>query len=73
MAKTYVSVLKKGAVINVDFTSEDITKLHAILLRHLDNQNQLDNNSYDTINELCAKIEDAARKQNQTEDKEVNF
>jgi hypothetical protein len=73
MAKTYVSVLKKNAVINVNFTNEDITRLHAILLRHLDNQNQLDDKSYDTINGLCSKIEDAARKQNQTENKEVNF
>jgi hypothetical protein len=73
MAKTYVSVLKKNAVINVNFTNEDITRLHAILLRHLDNQNQLDDKSYSTINDLCSKIEDAAKKQNQTENKEVNF
>ena len=73
MAKTYVSVLKKGALINVKFTTEDITKLHAILLRSLDNQNVLDTASYDTINELCTRIDDSARQQNQTVNREINF
>jgi len=73
MAKTYVSVLKKGAVINVKFNTDDITKLHAILLRSLDNQNQLDTASYDTINELCSRIDNAARQQNQTVNRELNF
>ena len=73
MAKTYVSVLKKGAVINVKFNTDDISRLHAILLRSLDNQNQLDTASYDTINELCGRIDDAARQQNQTVNREINF
>lgn len=73
MAKTYVSVLKKGAVINVKFTTDDISKLHSILLRSLDNQNQLDSASYDTINELCGRIDDEARQQNQTVNREINF
>ena len=73
MAKTYVSVLKKGAIINVNFTTDDITKLHAILLRSLDNQNLLDTASYDTINELCGRIDDAAREQKQTVNRELNF
>jgi len=73
MAKTYVSVLKKGAVINVKFNTDDISRLHAILLRSLDNQNQLDTASYDTINELCSRIDDEARQQNQTVNREINF
>lgn len=73
MAKTYVSVLKKGAIINVKFTTDDIAKFHAILLRSLDNQNLLDTASYDTINELCGRIDNEASKQNQTVNREINF
>ena len=73
MAKTYVSVLKKGAIINVKFTTDDISKLHSILLRSLDNQNVLDTASYDTINELCGKIDNEATRQNQTVNREINF
>jgi len=73
MAKTYVSVVKRNAIINVQFNTNDISELHSILLRNLDEQNVLDQKSWDTINKLCEKIEICAREQNQTESKEVEL
>lgn len=73
MAKTYVSVVKRNAVINVPFTTFDIFELHSILLRNLDDQNVLDNKTRESINNLCERIEACAKEQNQTESKEVNF
>jgi hypothetical protein len=73
MAKTYVNILKKDAVITVPFTPNDITKLHAILLKHLDKSVSLDDASWQTIEDLCQRIDDEAKTQNQTESKEVNF
>jgi|APGre2960657404_1045060.scaffolds.fasta_scaffold544052_2 hypothetical protein len=73
MAKTYVSVVKRNAVINVPFNTSDISELHSILLRNLDDQNVLDKKTWDTINNLCERIELCAKEQNQTESKEVNF
>lgn len=73
MSKTYLSSIKKGAVINVPVTTEDIARLHSILLRHLDSQCSLDDKSFETIERLCHKIDVCASEQNQTELKEVNF
>lgn len=73
MAKTYVSIVKRNAVINVPFTTSDIFELHSILLRNLDDQNVLDNKTRESINNLCERIEACAKEQNQTESKEVNF
>jgi RNA:NAD 2'-phosphotransferase (TPT1/KptA family) len=73
MSKTYVTVLKKNAIIQVPFTTDDISQLHSILLRHLDDQCKLDDRSWATIESLCGKIDRYAENQNQTESKEVNF
>jgi hypothetical protein len=73
MAKTYVNILKKDAVINVPFTPADIARLQSILLKHLDKSVTLDDASWQTIEELCQRVDDHAREQNQTESKEVNF
>jgi len=73
MSKTYVTVLKRNALIEVPFTTDDVAQLHSILLRHLDDQCKLDDRSWDTIKSLCAKIDRYAEIQNQTVPKEVNF
>lgn len=73
MAKTYVNILRKDAVINVPFTPADTAKLQMILLKHLDKSVSLDDSSWKTIEELCQRIDDEARQQNQTESKEVDF
>jgi len=73
MLKTYVSVLKKDAIIQVPFTTNDISQLHSILLRHLDDQCKLDDTSWSIIESLCGKIDRFAATQNQTESKELNF
>lgn len=73
MSKTYMSSLKKDAVVQVPMSTEDIAKLHTILLKHLDNQISLDDKSWEIIEALCSKIDKCADKQNLTELKEVNF
>ena len=73
MSKTYVSSLRKDAIIQVPITSDDIAKLHSILLKHLDNQISLDDNSWAAIEKLCSKIDRCAEEQNLTETREVNF
>lgn len=73
MARTYVNVIKKGAVVSVPFSTDDIARLQAILLRHLDDQARLDAASWDTIEEICQRIDNCAKDQNQTERKEVDF
>ena len=73
MAKTYVNVVRRDAVINVPFNTSDISELHSILLRNLDDQNVLDQKTWNTINNLCEKIEICARQQNQTESKELEL
>jgi RNA:NAD 2'-phosphotransferase (TPT1/KptA family) len=73
MSKTYMSSLKKDAVVQVPMSTEDIAKLHSILLKHLDSQISLDDRSWETIERLCSKIDKCADKQNLTELKEVNF
>jgi hypothetical protein len=73
MSKTYVSSLRKDAVIQVPITSGDIAKLHSVLLKHLDSQITLDDNSWDTLEKLCNKIDRCAEEQNLTELREVNF
>jgi hypothetical protein len=73
MSRIYVNAIKKNAVIQVPFNTDDISKLHCILLKHLDNKVSLDDDSWQTIELLCSKIDEYARLQNQTESKEVNF
>jgi len=73
MSKTYVTSLRKDAVIQVPITSDDIAKLHSVLLKHLDSQINLDNKSWDVIERLCNKIDRCAEEQNLTESREVNF
>jgi hypothetical protein len=73
MSKTYVNSLKKDAIVQVPMSTDDIAKLHTLLLKHLDNQISLDDKSWKVIEELCSKIDKCADKQNLTELKEVNF
>ena len=73
MSKTYFNVLKKDAVVNVPFTPQQISQLHSILLRHLDNQCTLDDVSRETIESLCHDIDRCANLQKQFESKEVHF
>lgn len=73
MAKTYVKVIKKDAVINVPFTTDDIAKLQSILLKHLDKKVNLDDESWIIIEQLCERIDDNAFNQDKTESKEVIF
>lgn len=73
MAKTYVNVIKKDAVINVPFTTDDIAKLQSILLKHLDKKVNLDDESWIIIEQLCERIDENALKQDKTESKEVSF
>ena len=73
MSKTYMSSLKKDAVIQVPITTDDIAKLHSILLKHLDDQISLDDISWKTIERLCSKIDACAEQQNLTELKEIQF
>lgn len=73
MAKTYIKVIKKDAVINVSFTTDDVAALQAILLKHLDNKFKLDDESWSTIEEICHRIDESAFNQNKTESVEVNF
>jgi hypothetical protein len=73
MPITYLNVLKKDAIVNVTFNTSDISELHSILLRHLDDQCKLDDKSWSAIEALCGKIDRCAQNQNQTESKEVNF
>ncbi len=73
MAKTYVNVIKKDAVINVPFTTDDIARLQAILLKHLDKKLSIDDESWNTIEELCERIDHNAVNQDKIESKEVSF
>lgn len=73
MSKTYVTVLKRNAHIEVPFTTDEVAQLHSILLRHLDDQCKLDDTSWNTINSLCSKIDEYAELQNQTISKEIQF
>ena len=73
MSKTYFNVLKKDALVNVPFTTNQVSELHSILLRHLDNQCNLDDKSWKTIESLCHDIDRYANMQKQFESKEVHF
>lgn len=73
MAKTYVDMFKPGAEVVVTFTSEDVVKLQAILFRHMSKKNQLDDASWDTILDLCDRIEACAKTQDKMESKEIKF
>ena len=73
MSKTYVTVLKRNALIEVPFNTDEVSQLHSILLRHLDDQCKLDDKSWDTIKSICSKIDRYAEIQNQTVSKEVQF
>lgn len=71
--KTLVSVLKNDAVINVQMTVEDVAAFQSILLKHLDKQIKLDDSSWNIIQELCERIDDEARNQDQTETRELEM
>lgn len=71
--KTLVSVLKSDAVINVQMTVEDVAAFQSILLKHLDKQIKLDDSSWNIIQELCERIDDEARNQDQTETRELEM
>lgn len=73
MSKIFVNAIKKDAIVQVPFDTDEIAKLHSILLRHLDGKCSLDDTSWETVELLCSKIDDYARIQNQVEPKEVNF
>ncbi len=73
MAKTYVDMFKLGAEVIVSFTNEDVVKLQSILFKHMSKQNQLDDDSWTTILDLCSKIEDCAKTQGKMESKEIKF
>ena len=70
---TYMDVLKANAKINVEFEVGDVAALQGILLRHLSGQNDMDQKSYDVINTLCGRIDQAAIDQNQMVTKEINL
>lgn len=73
MLNTHIDVIKQGAVINVPFTTGDIRALQMILLKNLDNQVQLDQTSWDTIEQLCSKVDQCAKDQNLTQSREISF
>lgn len=73
MNKTYVNVIKADAKINVPFTTNDVAALQAILLRHISGTINLDQATLDTIDTLCARIDDFACEQHQMETKEIEF
>ena len=73
MPNTYVDVIRRDAVISVPFTLADITALQTILLKNLDKRITLDDKSWDTIEDLCTKIDQCAKEQNLTESKEISF
>ena len=73
MPNTHIDVIKQGAVVNVPFTTQDISALHVILLKNLDDQIKLDKTSWDTIEQLCSKVDQCAKDQKLTQSKEISF
>lgn len=73
MSKTFVNVFKTDAQVNVSLSTSDIHAIQAILLRHLNGVTELDEKSWNTIQDLCEKIEQSAIMQDQMERKEVEF
>jgi hypothetical protein len=73
MPKTYVDVIKQDAKIKVTFAPNDVAELQAILLRDLNKENSLDKESWKFIENLCERIETAARTQGLTESKQLDF
>lgn len=73
MTKTLMTVLKKDAQVCVSFTPGDVSALQSILMRHLTKEIKLDDRSWETIEQLCTRIDDCAATQDQIENKEVEF
>lgn len=73
MANTYVDVIKKDAVINVPFTTNDVSALQSILIKHLERKVSIDDKSWDVIEEICHRIDKCAKDQNLTESKSIEF
>lgn len=73
MAKTYLNMLKDDAIIKVEFKPSDIVKLQAIIFKHMSKSITIDDDSWNTILDLCQRIDDEASRQKQTVSKEVNF
>jgi len=68
MANTYVDVIKKDAVINVPFTTNDVSALQSILIKQLERKVSIDD-----IEEICHRIDKCAKDQNNTESKNTEF
>lgn len=73
MPNTYVDVIKKDAVIHVPFTASDILALQTILLKNLDHKIEIDDVSWETIENLCSRVDQCAKEQNMTEPREISF
>lgn len=73
MSKTFVNVFKTDAQVDVSLSTSDIHAIQSILLRHLNGVIELDEKSWNTIQDLCEKIEQSAIMQDQMERKEVEF
>lgn len=68
-----MDVFKQDAQITVQFTTDDVAALQSILLRHLAGEAKLDDPSWETITDLCTRIDQCAKDQMQTVSKEVEF
>jgi hypothetical protein len=66
-------MLKDDAIIKIEFRPADIAKLQAILFKHMSKTINIDDASWDTILDLCQRIDDEASLQKQIISKEVNF
>jgi len=73
MTKTLMNVLKKDAQICVSFSTAQVCALQSILVRHITGESRLDDTSWNTLEELCTRIDEFAEQQNQMESKEVEF
>jgi hypothetical protein len=73
MPKTYVNVIRKDAVISVPFTCKDVSAYQTVLLKHISGDIQLDDQSWQIIEELCTRIDNQAEEQNLTESKSIEF
>lgn len=73
MPNTYVDIIKKDAVVQVPVTNRDIVALQSILLRSIEHKISLDDSSWETIENLCARIDECAKEQNLTESRIIEF
>lgn len=64
MSDMIVNSIKKDAIVNVPINTDEILKFHSILLKHLDNVFNLDDESWSIIEAFCTKIDEHAKNQN---------